>query len=300
MQISIFVLILILILTCCITFVFMEYKYFFDGNFNIDTFAKKYNYPNKKIAVCYSGQIRNGYYQVLIIHKLFLIEPLNADVFCYFEDIDNNEIKKDIEKILKPKKIFYEKNDKNDKNHPEYINNISYNTFNMYKKMYYSNQLKKKYANENNIKYDYVIRIRPDIIIKDYLPLDIFNNYNNNDIYIPTDFKNQFQQCVESDWIAIGTDKCMDTYFNIYKYILTNTLNKCNISESLLYIFLKKEKINVIRIYDFPTFPTIIYKKKLDSIDNFFENINYSISLARRYSFENKNICSEQLNKLKN
>jgi hypothetical protein len=275
----------------------MEYKYFFDGNFNIDTFDKKYNYPNKKIAICYSGQIRQGYYQTLNIHKLLLIEPLNADVFCYFEDIDNDEIKKDIKKILKPKKIFYEKNDKN---HPEYINNISYNTFSMYKKMYYSNELKKKYAKEINKKYDYVIRIRPDIIIKDYLPLNIFNNSNNNDIYIPTDFTNQFKPNFESDWIAIGNDKCMDTYFNIYNYILNNTSNKCNISEYLLYIFLKKEKINVIRIYDFPNYPNMIYKKKLDSIDNFFENIDFIISLYPRYSIENMNICYEQLNKLKN
>ncbi len=300
LRINIFVFILILILICSLTFLFMDFMFYFNGNYNIDDFNNKYKYPNKKIAICYSGQIRKGYYQVLNMHKLFLIDPLNADVFCYFDDIDNidnkdsNTIKNDIQKLLKPKKIFYENIDKNQ---PEYINNILYCTVSMYKKMYYSNQLRKEYETLTNTKYDYVVRIRPDLIIKKYLPPKIFYETNDKNLYIPTDIHNETSD--NSDWMAIGTNKCMDSYFDIYNYIINNKKNKCNISEKLLHIHLQKEKINVTYLFNYTEYPIVIYRNKFDSFDNFIETFKYYHEVSKRYTNENKNICEKQL-KLEN
>lgn len=57
----------------------------------------------------------------------------------------------------------------------------------MYNKIYLANKFKKEYEKKYNFIYDYMIRIELDLIIKDFLPKEIFED--NNKIFLPTTFK---------------------------------------------------------------------------------------------------------------
>jgi len=96
--------------------------------------------------------------------------------------------------------------------------------------MYYSifkcNELKETYANENNIVYDYVIRIRFDI--KPHAPL-FCKNYDPSFIYYQE--MGQPDNLI-SDWINFGSNSVMNVYSSMYFMIeYMNTYN-----------FLKKEE----------------------------------------------------------
>ncbi len=279
-RLNFFVIILIILLICSLSFVFIDILYYRDGRLNVDNF-KKIEYPkNKKIAICYSGQLRDGFYQTINLHKFFIIEPLNADVFCYFEDTDQTN-KEDISKLLKPKKIVYEPKSTDN---PDKINDVSFGTMSMYKKMYMSNIIRKEYENENNFQYDYIIRIRPDLVIKEYLPKYIFTDNNDLNLHIPSDRIGNFlrsEMC--ADWMAIGKNYSMDIYFNMYNYLLNLKTNKCNISERLIFRYIKKNKLNYIPLYDFCNYPLAIYRFKLDKFENLVNSINYGFSLSDRY-----------------
>jgi hypothetical protein len=196
-----------------------------------------YNLANKKVAICFSGQIRDGYKECLNLIDIFIIKALGCDVFCCFEDCDNN-IKEYVQEKLKPKKIKYVGDYKKD------ANNMVYNGYlSMFNKIYLSNELKKQYEKENNFIYDYVIRIRPDLVVKQYLPREVFEK-NNDKIYIPFSFTGHdwlgFPDCM-----AIGNSKNMDIYSNIFLYYtqnIRNNKNICRMPEYLLYNYLTINK----------------------------------------------------------
>lgn len=275
----------VLIITITIFVILYIYQYFMDniiyyynGNINIDNLKiSKDNdtiIQNKKIAICFSGQIRDGYEECLTLILIFLIKKYNADVFCCFEECDN-DIKQYINNTLNPKKVKYVENYiKSDKNI------VSMGTLSMYNKIYLSNQLKKDYENENNFTYDYVIRIRPDLIIKESLPKYIFTE-NKNKIYFPYISK-IFSYYGYPDFLAIGNSKLMDIYSDIFIYLLDNT-NKCNISETLLYKYLNMNDVNCEII----NYPIQLYRFKYDNLKNIVESIIYIYSLKNRYIFEN-------------
>ena len=280
-RLNFFIIIMIILLICSLNFIFIDILYYRDGRLNIDNF-KKIEYPkNIRVAVCYSGQLREGFYQVLNLHKFFIIDALKADVFCYFEDTDDEIIKSDVINLLKPKEIIFESKESNT---PDKINNVNYGTISMYKKIYMSNLLRKKYEQENNFNYDYIIRIRPDLVIKEYLPKYIFTENNDINLYIPSDkINNSLRPEMCADWMAIGKNYSMDIYSNMYNYLINNKNNKCNIPEKMMYKYIVDNKLNYIPLYDFFEFPFCIYRFKFDNIDNFISQISYHISLYDRY-----------------
>jgi len=216
--INILIIILIIIVITIILLYFsykyiQEYLYKLNGKIYIDKLKKpEYNTENKKVAICISGQIRDGYQECLLLIKFFLIDSLNADVFCCFEDCDN-ENKNYVTKELKPKKIIYISDYIKDDN-----NIISYGTLSMYNKIYLSNKLKIDYELENNFKYNYVIRMRPDLIVKEFLPKYIFENETDK-LYLPRKYEmfiGEDNYRKYPDFIAIGNSKIIDIYSNIF------------------------------------------------------------------------------------
>ena len=125
-------------------------------------FCKKYNInltiydiinkniynKNKKTCILISGQVRNNFLEIYSSQKLFIIDPLNCDIFCVFNDNMDYNKKKYIEKIIKPKKILWISDDNN-----------SINMYKMYYKIYLCNKLKYNYEINNNFIYDNCIRI---------------------------------------------------------------------------------------------------------------------------------------------
>ena len=82
----------------------------------------------------------------------------------------------------------------------------------MYYKIYMCNDMKRKYEIENNFKYDRVIRLRPDLSIKEYLPGHVLEDEEHllhSDYLINQDFQ-------VSDKFAIGTSNIIDYYSSVF------------------------------------------------------------------------------------
>lgn len=272
--------VLIFIIILCVFICFYNYLldnfiYLYNGKIHIDKlkYNDNNNIKNKRIAICISGQIRDGYKECLSLFNLFLKKKYDSDIFCCFEDCDD-KIKQDINTLISPKKIKFVQN-------YEENNKISVGTMSMYNKIFLANELKKEYEIENNFTYDFVIRIRPDLIIKEYLPDYIFDNMDDK-IYFPF-ISNIFGYFGYPDFLAIGNSRIMDIYSNIFLY-LKNEEIICNISETLLYNYLKIKKIKCEII----NYPIQLYRFRYDNLGNIFESIKYIYSLKDRYIFDNK------------
>lgn len=201
-----------------------------------------------KVAVCLSGQPRKGLESYPYIFKN-IIEPNNADVFIHMHYDSNNlfmekshanngncilknGIDTELIQLYQPKKYLIEapRNFKksniqldekrllrskqmnshkswSDKEHSEYtIKQI----LSMYYSIYKSNELKEIYSNETGIIYDYVIRVRFDLMI---LTPIICKELNPNILYYidlgqPDD--------MISDWLNIGSNAIMNIYASQY------------------------------------------------------------------------------------
>lgn len=81
--------------------------------------------------------------------------------------------------------------------------------------IYKCNELKKEYENQNNFKYNFVIRIRLDFGFLE--PIDI-KNYDPNIIYVPSDFG--LKRYGFNDQFAIGSSSNMDVYSDAYNHIV--------------------------------------------------------------------------------
>ena len=118
---------------------------------------------------------------------------------------------------------------------------------NQFYKFYLLNNIKNIIQIQENIKYDIVIKWRPDIFINNRIN---FNDINGSYIYIPKDTKIDLEKLenINDDYlcdiIAYGSNNIMNKYFNIYLYIkeLINDYGQCQ--ESLLYKYLCKYNIN--------------------------------------------------------
>lgn len=212
-----------------------------------------------------------------------IIKPNNCDVFIHFwnnkdgnnewsnvgpsykkntKDIEKNideNIENKLIKLYSPKKIISENQiDFNNTDNEEHITNEEQTfyksnkiTFFLFYSMYYSiykvNELKKKYENENNFKYNTVIKIRFDVQINKPF---IIKNIDNS-------FYNEKNSKAITDRIFYSSSKTMDTIASLYKNVEIQKLNIINNvtyiwknikylrNEALLEWWLHKNKINV-------------------------------------------------------
>ena len=121
----------------------------------------------------------------------------------------------------------------------------------MFRKIYLCNQLCNDYIIETNTKYEFIIRLRPDLFFEEKV---IFTQPLENSIIV-----NKFtwgNSCVSNmynDQIAICHPSVIDTYANLYTKIdsisnlhpesaLFNYINSCNIDVKFLEI-----KMNIVR-----------------------------------------------------
>jgi hypothetical protein len=201
-----------------------------------------------RVALCISGQPRDALKTYPYIMKN-IIEPNNADVFIHMHydettlymekshsDKGNCLLEKNIDKTLielySPKKFIIEtpRNFQNpnikisetrlerskrmnshkywtDEEHVQY-------TIKQLMSMYYSNyivnELKEIYSNESGFVYDYVIKIRFDLLpLEPIICSDINNNFIN---YLEIGQPDQ----LISDWINIGSNSIMNIYASLY------------------------------------------------------------------------------------
>lgn len=205
------------------------------------------------VAILISGYLRFYDNLIYFIEREIIPNFDECDIFLhitknenkedkYFNLIDeDNDIKK-IVSLLKPKTILIESNEKysNDKN----VNA----TINQWAKLFRLNHIKKIHELSKNKKYDFVIRLRPDLNIQKN---DIFKiPYEKNVVYLPKDSKidktkllNHYDNFV-CDAFAFGSSEIMDKYFSIYEDIADKIEKYGYVSETLLYNYLTNFNIN--------------------------------------------------------
>lgn len=228
-----------------------------------------------KIAVLIVGEMRNfDDFNIIKNNNKFLFEKYNCDIFVSTwtkrgysfnhgniinKDNYTDQIREDnIKNIYKRcKKINIEDYDKWFSSLPENYKTIYENgllngdilcpatSFPQLYKLYDANRLKCDYENENNFKYDIVIKFRSDMCIINDIDIKIDNNlyhlnppaiYDNNRIY------DIFFMCNTNIMNILS-----NTYINIIDLInddFDNGLDKVNACR-LLYLYAIKNNINV-------------------------------------------------------
>jgi hypothetical protein len=204
-----------------------------------------------RVAVCLSGQPRKALDTYPNIYE-YIIKPNNADVFIHMHyDASNSYIEKthmdngscfcepNVDKTIidlyKPKRFLVEaprnfqkpafnvpekridsvvrmnahKNMSRDDAKPHFVKQMT----SMFYSIYKSNELKELYANENNIQYDYVIRIRFDLLPEQ--PIHCSQLDPRFIHYIEMGHPDN----LISDWLNIGSNAIMNIYASIYLHM---------------------------------------------------------------------------------
>ena len=178
--------------------------------------------------------------------KIFLLNNNDIDIYIHItkdDEVKYNNKNNNIEnmcKLLKPKVMLITENfiiNKDDM--------LTNNILNQNYKFYLLNEERKKIEAVENIKYDVVIKSRPDINLQSQIDLNIITGI----LYIPYDSKIDISKLRSKDdkyicdVFAYGDCKTMNSYFDFY-----NSLNKLiieygTINETLLYHYLISNNI---------------------------------------------------------
>ena len=194
-----------------------------------------------KIAILIAGFLRS--FENNLEHlKNNLLQNHNTDIYIHKTKNENNDKYNNtndwehVKKIVTPK-VVIETDDVNLNENSNY-NNI----LNQFYKFYILNKIKNATEKEENIKYDVVIKWRPDILLNNKID---FTNIDQNTIYIPTDSKidkSKLQNLSDKhvcDIIAYGDNNSMNYYFNFYKHLDKLIKKHGYCSETLLYHYLE-------------------------------------------------------------
>lgn len=203
-----------------------------------------------KVALLISGYLRTFKINVPLIKEKIIDKFDNIDVYIHVtknEDLEDKYLNKHNEydsfeylnKSLNPICILHEPNINFSKNKKK--NDL----INHWLKYYKINQIKKN--NELLFgKYDLVIKYRPDLELLSEIN---FNELEKNTVFIPKDSKIDKDKLLNiddhfiCDIFAYGESKIMDNYFLFYEKILELSEKFGYVSETLLYNYLKENKI---------------------------------------------------------
>ncbi len=257
--------IIFIILISIALFVFRQ-LYYYNSYLNLHPKNFKNHYENKKVALLISGQIRDGFYECLMSQKACIIDLYDTDVFCSFSDDVSDKTKAIVTKVLNPKHIEWVKSD----NKYNITDKYYLNTYLMFKKIYLCNKYKIKYEQDNNFKYDLVVRIRPDLLLSCSIPKLILGEKT---IYYPELTISMYKYGIKffstyTDQLAFGNSSSMDIYADIYKFFLKILKEKRKvIPEQVVEDYIKYKKINSHYIF----YKYIIYKYCYNVYNKYFE-----------------------------
>ena len=221
---------------------------------------------NKKVAIILTGHMRTYLKTYKSIINNLLI-PNNADLFIITYDIiDNfklgvgekrNEIKIDVAdinkkfnpylkvlKIIDSHNFYFEYDRINDFNYkaPERLDRL----LTMLKNIYEGYHVIIKYQKENNITYDFIIRTRIDILLKQQIDIDNYKP-SPNSIIVPTpDTGMNINGMTLNDHIVIGDSPSMLIYL-MYSEHMRDVNNYIDVScvEPGICYYLVKNGINI-------------------------------------------------------
>jgi len=201
-----------------------------------------------KVALCISGEMRT-YKECFANLERYLIKELNPDIFIHTWahrggwihktiNVDRSLDSKNIKALYKPKAMvveefsdsFYDKIDNQEM--PlvlKILKSRNYkSTLPLYYKLKKCNDLKSKYEDSNDIKYDIVIRIRPDYMLNEAIPSSVINSVLKEDLIFYEE-PPYYRNIKINDVFALGNSSVMDEYANAFNYLneyWKNPLNK--------------------------------------------------------------------------
>lgn len=206
----------------------------------------------KNVAMCFSGSLRSLEYCYKNLMEMIYNpnkDKFNIKLFYYIPDDDNKDkikLIKDLNPIVVIKKDIILPKIKLDwfgrPNHFK-VDNVSGGGLEGYLQQLFgiekSYELMLKYEEENNIKFDIILRIRSDVIFKIPLNLSI---YEMNKLYVP---KFHYWDGI-NDRLAFGPSNLMKIYMKMYSYIyeLANKIN-LNISKAEHFCMINLRNHNV-------------------------------------------------------
>ena len=200
----------------------------------------------RKIALCISGKINNIKDCYNNWNKNIIMNN-DVDIFICCNTPSKNDINY-IKNVIKPKKyVFYDKNVKN-------ISKYWYENFsNMIYKIYLCNNLRLKYQKQKKIKYDYIIKLRPDLIFHKPIYTQYFDKYPET-LFIPKKIKNSKSIYGDmtniyglgiTDQLFICNDKIMNRICDLYKNLKYYKYISCKLPEVILLRYCKDNKIKI-------------------------------------------------------
>jgi hypothetical protein len=173
----------------------------------------------RKIAVCISGQIRTAVESAECFKSFFQDEDIDVFIHTWYDhSLDNqDEVISQLKNLYNPKKFQIDESPNTDRLNFEV----------MLKTIMLSNELKKKYEIENDIRYDVVVKYRFDILFQkdtkfpsyDINPRTLYYPQGNEGV-IHTDFNNHGM----TDVIFWGDSQTIDIAcesYRLYKFILS-------------------------------------------------------------------------------
>jgi uridine kinase len=203
------------------------------------------------VALLMSGYLR-GFKQSLGNIKTNVLDKFDSvDVYVH---ITKNEFKQDryynpsslfndiklIEEELSPVCLLVENNMQSE-------TTVNSNLYNTWSKLYKLNKIRQQNENLTGKQYDLVIRYRPDMNL---ISTDVFSKEIKNKLYIPSDSKIDKNKLLHKDdkyicdIFSFGNPELMDKYFDFYNELDSLIFQYGNVSETLLFHHLTKNKID--------------------------------------------------------
>lgn len=274
-----------------------------------------------KVAICFSGAIRNFDDCIGSTLKYFINNFENPDIFLHmwtFNDSDttknitynfkwrkDNSDTNEILSILNPKKyvieeytnqseqlILSQSNIQVDKFDSEQKKNYGFNCCSMYWKILQSFKLAEEYSIENNFEYDLIIRARLDFIWEDHIIPSDFNNLTDDNIFLIKDRYATCSKLITNDKFFAGNYNTMKKMCDIFNYIKTYQDEDILIEgQTINELHIKKMNFKVNWIGNLKTYYKFMNRHKI--IPN---NIKILVNLNNFLNL--KNIFSMLLNEL--
>lgn len=174
-----------------------------------------------RVALCFSGAPRT-WKSVYNSISENLIKPHNADVFLHVWYQESPQEQDELLSAYCPKMSLLEKDNcidlprQYERQTPGFS---SYNTFSMYKSIWMCNSIKSAYENEEGFRYDWVIRMRYDLLVTHHFDLA---NMDNKLLYVPSKHcshswnTNQPFPRIVCDTYALSNSDVMNMYSSVY------------------------------------------------------------------------------------
>lgn len=202
-----------------------------------------------KCALLISGYLRSFRENIASLQK-YLLDGNNIDIYIHItkdpeQKYNNGNISLDeIYTLINPKIMIVSKNIWFHENTQQ--NNILNENY----KYYLLNTERKKIEQAENITYDILIKMRPDVRLQEKITLI----YDKEKLYIPKDSKMDISKLNHPtdhnicDIIAFGPVPLMDYYFDFYTKLNELIQIHGRVNETLLYHYLKDIPYELINI----------------------------------------------------